>query len=235
MSVLNTVPVPTHGPITMVAPGLWEVRATLTFPPMPRSMAIHRLPDGTLWLHSVITLDAPQREALEALGPIGIIVVPSPMHRMDARAYRERYPEATVLCPEAARPAVERVVPVDGTCEAVLPGCGVICHQADGLKPTELVYELALGGGAALIFCDAVFHLPNQPGCAGQWMRWIGSTGFFGTTWIGRRLLDDRVRWRQWLEQQSERQDLSALHMAHGEPITVDCAQHLRAAAARLA
>ena len=173
--------------------------------------------------------------ALDALGPVRVVVVPNRMHRYDAPRWRARYPEARFLCPAAAREAVEQVVPVDGTCEGELPALGVEVHALDGWKPGELAYELTVDGGRALVFCDCLFHLPHQPGWIGASLRWIGSTGFFGTTGIGRWFfMADRARWRGWLETQAKRTDLVALCVAHGAPVLDDCAGALAAAAHRL-
>lgn len=223
-----------HGPLEEVVPGLWSVQGTLRRQALPRNMAVHRMADGGLWLHSVIALEASQQEALEALGPVAWIVVPSGMHRLDAAVYAERYPEAQVVCPAAARAKVEQVVTVHGHAEDVLPGQGVGCLSPRGLKPDELVYELPVDGGVALVFCDALFNVGDLPGCSGTILRWMGSSGFFGTTRIGRMFLSDTAAWKGWLEEQGRRDDLKAIHMAHGTPITTDCARHMREAAARL-
>ena len=62
----------------------------------------------------------------------------------------------------------------------------------------------------------------------------IGSTGFFGTTFIGRMFMKDRAGWKGWLLETAARDDLRVLHVAHGDPITEDCATRLREAAERL-
>jgi hypothetical protein len=224
-----------HGDLEALAPGLWHVQGTLKHQPLPRAMAVYRMPDGRLWLHSAIALDDARRGELEALGPIGVLLVPSGMHRLDAAVYKERYPEALVVCPAAARAAVEKVVPVDATAEEVLSDLGVGCIQPPGLKPDELVYELPLpDDGVALVFCDALFHLDHLPGCSGRMLHWLGSTGFFGTTFIGRMFLADKAGWKGWLLQQGERDDLRVIHVAHGDPITEDCARRMREAGERL-
>lgn len=224
-----------HGPLTPLLPGVWQVEGTMARNPLPRTMLVARLPDGRLWLHSVVALDEPTLAELTALGPVGWIVVPSGMHRLDAAVYAERFPEAQVLCPAAAQDKVAEVVAVHATCEAVLPALGFRLHQPDGLKADELIYELPLqGGGAALIFCDAVFHLPHQPGFGGFLLRVMGSSGFFGTTRVGRWFMGEVAPWAAWLRAQSERTDVRLLSMAHGDPITEDCARHLREAADRL-
>lgn len=223
-----------HGPLEELVPGFWQVQGTLPRGPLPRAMAVARLADGSLWLHSVVTLDDANQQALEDLGPVGWIVVPSGMHRLDAAVYAERYPEAKVVCPAAARSKVEQVVRVDGTCEELLPDAGIACLRPDGLKPDELVYDVPLDDGRALVFCDALFNLPDQPGIGGWMLRLMGSTGFFGTTRIGRLFMRDTAGWKRWLEQTAERSDLRVLSVAHGDPVLERCPDHLRAAAARM-
>jgi hypothetical protein len=54
---------------------------------------------------------------VEALGPIKFILVPNGWHRRDAPAYKQRYPEAKILCPAFCKSLVENVVKVDSTVE----------------------------------------------------------------------------------------------------------------------
>ena len=198
-------------------------------------MVIYRLPDGRLWLHSVIALDEAGMAQLDALGPVAFVVVPSRLHRLDAPVFAERYPEAKVVCAAEARVAVAAVVEVDEVVEEALRGTGVVVHKPGGLVPGERVYELPVEGGVVLVFCDALFNVPHLPGCGGWVMRLLGSSGFFGTTRIGRALTTDLAAWRGWLEEQSRRPDIVAISVAHGDPIVHDAAARLAEAAARLA
>lgn len=59
-------------------------------------MAVARLPDGALWVHSPVALDVHLRGALEALGPVRHIVSPNFEHVKYARQWREAFPEATL-------------------------------------------------------------------------------------------------------------------------------------------
>lgn len=43
-------------------------------------MAVVKLPDGSLWVHSPVDLDKPLKEALASLGPVGHIVSPNYEH-----------------------------------------------------------------------------------------------------------------------------------------------------------
>ena len=119
--------------------------------------------------------------------------------------------------------------------EAELPPLGISVHTDAGIKPSEVVYEFPLADGAALLFCDALFNLPNRGGLKGWIVRLIGSSGFFGVTRIGRWfVVDDAQRFREFLLEQSARDDLVLLGVAHGECVTQSCGRRLVEAAARL-
>jgi hypothetical protein len=52
---------------------------------------------------------------VEAIGKPAFLIVPGIAHRLDVKAWKQRYPEARVICAPGARDAVEEVVPVDST------------------------------------------------------------------------------------------------------------------------
>jgi hypothetical protein len=209
-------------------------------------MVIYRLADASLIIHSAIALNESGMVKLESLGTPKILIVPNRIHRLDAGVYKQRYPQLQVVCPAAAKPYVEQVVAVDGIAEEVLPPYGIICHEPQGIRPQELVYELSLPTGKALIFTDILFnlnksylqqHLPTKEFLI-QWIgtSTIGSSGFFGITGLGRQFfMKDRNAYRQWLEALADRiSDLQVISVAHGSPINTDCNRRLREAAARL-
>ncbi|MCA8922480.1 MAG: hypothetical protein KDD82_11765 [Planctomycetes bacterium] len=224
-----------HGALRQLADRLWAVEGSLPRLPVPRTMFVYRLEEGGLLVWSSVALDEAGMRELDALGPVQWIVVPNRFHRMQARAYLERYPAARVLCPAAARDHVAKEVTVHGTVEAELPPLGISVHADAGIKPSEVVYEFPLADGAALLFCDALFNLPNRGGLKGWIVRLIGSSGFFGVTRIGRWfVVDDAQRFREFLLEQSARDDLVLLGVAHGECVTQSCGRRLVEAAARL-
>lgn len=224
-----------HGELRQLADRLWAVEGSLPRLPIPRTMFVYRLDEGGLLVWSSVALDDAGMAQLEALGPVELIVVPNQFHRMQARAYLERYPQARVLCPAAAREHVAKEVAVHATVEEELPQHGITFHADAGIKPSEVVYEFPVEGGAALVFCDALFNLPHGRGLKGLLVRLIGSSGFFGVTRIGRLfVLADRQRFKQWLLQQSARKDLVLLGVAHGACVTERCGSRLVEAAARL-
>jgi len=232
-----------HGPIEPLATGLWRV--TGFTPPgalVPREMVLYRLPGSGLLLHSVVALDDGGMAQLESLGRPEILIVPNRMHRIDARLYKHRHPALRVVCPAAARPFVEEVVPVNGTAEDVLPSYGIRCHEPRGIRPLELTYELPLSDGRALVFTDILFNLDADylraftPALKRWTLRAIGSAGFLGITRLGRwMVLEDRAAFAAWLVELAEGlPDLRVISVAHGSPVLGCCDAALRSAARRL-
>ncbi|NJM22982.1 MAG: hypothetical protein HC836_37545 [Richelia sp. RM2_1_2] len=236
-----------HGAIEELAPNLWHVTGTLPSSVMvPREMVLYKLGDASLLIHSAIALNESEMANLESLGTPKILVVPNRIHRLDAGVYKKRYPKLIVVCPAAAKPYVEQTVAVDGIAEEILPTYGIVCHEPAGIRPQELVYELLLPTGKALVFTDILFnlnksylqqHLPTGEFLL-QWIGTsaIGSGGFFGITGLGRRFfMTDRNAYQQWLEALADSiPDLQVISVAHGSPIVADCNYRLREAAVRL-
>ena len=110
-----------------------------------------------------------------------------------------------------------------------------------GIRPQELVYELPLSTGKALIFTDILFNLTES--YLDRYvprnkliLRWLGASGYFGITALGRRFfMTDKIAYREWLRALADHiPSLCVISVAHGEPITTNCPGRLREAAARL-
>jgi hypothetical protein len=233
-----------HGPIEELAPGLWHVTGSV--PPrglLPREMVLYRLPDATLLLHSAIALDPLGMARLEALGRPAILVVPNRAHRIDAGAYKARYPALKVTCPAAVRPFVEEVVPVDAVAEEVLPRQGIACHEPRGIGFAELAYELPLADGSALVLTDLLAHMDgayrrahvSPPKRLALALDRVPPS--LGVTLLYRFLfLEDASAFEEWLEELADALPaLRVICVAHGSPIRGDGAPALREAARRVA
>ena len=61
----------------------------------------------------VRALGLDEMAALEAYGRPAYLIVPSDKHRLDAKIWKDRYPEIQVIAPEGARAKVEETVQVD--------------------------------------------------------------------------------------------------------------------------
>ena len=104
-----------HGELTKLAPNLYTVVGKLRMPlgETPRRMTVVKLSGGGLVIYSAIALNEVEMRKLEALGAPAYLVVPSAIHRLDARAWKTRYPAIKVVAPEGAHAKVSDVVPVD--------------------------------------------------------------------------------------------------------------------------
>ncbi len=128
-----------HGPIRVLAPTLWEVTARHGLP-IQRNMAIARLGDGGLLLHSCVALSEPGMAELEGLGSPSVLAVPHAMHAMDVPFYLERYPDMRVVCPQASQADLlkRRGVTTDGLPDALLAEHGVVATLVPGARCNPL-------------------------------------------------------------------------------------------------
>ena len=63
-------------------------------------MAIVKLRDGSLWVHSPVSLDEETRRAVDALGPVKHVVSPNYEHVKYAKEWKVAYPNCTLYgCP----------------------------------------------------------------------------------------------------------------------------------------
>lgn len=225
--------VPPHGRLTALADGLWIVDATLASLPIGRRMTVVRLPDGGLAVHSAIACDDETMAAIDALGPVRAIVVPSGFHRLDAPAYKARYPEARVVAMPASQARVGKVVAVDGD-YGLLPSDASFGFEPLAGLPAEAVFvHRGANGGETLVFNDAFMNLPQRlPGWRGLVVKLIGSTGGPKVTRTARlALVKDRRAYADHLRRLAARPGLARIVPGHGDVVHADAAAALRRAA----
>src|SRR3954462_9986624 len=99
-----------HGKLTRVDDDILTVTGVLRMPPMgdvDRRMTVVRLSDSRLVVYSAIALDESEMRTLEDFGTPAYLIVPNDIHRVDARAWKNRFPALTVVTPAGARAQVE--------------------------------------------------------------------------------------------------------------------------------
>ena len=106
-----------HGPLVQVDDDILTVVGQIHMPltDLPRRMTVVRLRDSRLVIWSAIALDEPAMATLEAFGRPAFLIVPNDHHRLDAKAWKHRFPQMIVVAPIGARLEVEEIVPVDTT------------------------------------------------------------------------------------------------------------------------
>jgi len=207
-----------HGPVRALEDNLKVVDAPLPGMALERRMTVVRLADGRLVVHNAIALDDASMAALEAWGKVAFLVVPNSFHRLDAFAFKQRYPEVKVIAAPLARPKVELALPVDGGPELLPAGLGLSGEVLEGAKIGEMAFIVAHGDRKTLILNDALFNQPHLPGFQGFVMRLLGSTGPLKLTRIMRLLgVSDKRAFRAHLARLAELPGLCRLIVSHGE------------------
>lgn len=158
-----------HEPIEKLAENLWFVRGALPGMSLRRTMVVARLQTGGLVIHNGIALEESAQAELEAWGTPQILVVPCGIHRLDAHAYKERYPGLRVICPSGARAKVEEVVPVDGGYEdSGVTDDSVRFEMLAGMGNQEGAMLVRSQDGTTVVVNDAMFNMDRPKDLLGN-------------------------------------------------------------------
>jgi hypothetical protein len=222
-----------HGPIEAVSERLRVVEGALPGMPLKRVMSAIKLDDGSLVIHSAVALDPSTQKELEAWGTPKLMLVPNPWHRLDAPAYKTRYPALQIYCPKGARKRVAKLVPIDGSYETLPPMTPLTVRYLDGVAEREGYLELHDDAGTTLIFSDAVFNQPHLPGGFGFVYKLIGSSGGPRVTPLVKlAMVKDKRAFRAHLLRLADTPSLRRVVLAHGARVEAEAPAFLRQVAA---
>jgi hypothetical protein len=206
-----------HGPIEKLAENLWWVSGSLPGMSLKRTMTVARLADGRLVIHSAIALaDSAMRE-LEAFGTPGFMLVPNGWHRLDAPAYKARYPSLTVLAPVNSRAKVEEMVQVDGSFHDFPADDTVRLERLGGVDDREGSMLVRSNDGLTLVLTDAVFNMDKKRDPLGYLFTTVmGSAPGPRVSRLAKLMLvKDKRALRADLERYAAQPDLTRLIVAH--------------------
>jgi len=226
-----------HGPLERLEDNLWRVEGALPNMALRRVMTVVRMADGRLVIHSAIALPDELMAQIEAWGRPSYLLVPNAYHRLDAPAYKARYPEIVVVCPRTARKAVEKVVPVDMTYEQFVGDDTVTLSTFAGTGGREGALVVRHGERASLVLNDLVFNMPHVPGFVGFMLKHVTkSSGGPQISRIARMtIVKDRATLARELEALADTQGLCRIVVSHHETIGDAPADVLRREARTLA
>lgn len=183
---------------------------------LERRMTVVRLADGRLVIYSAIALDEGQMRELEAFGTPAFLIVPSHLHRLDAGAWKQRYPDLCVVAPSGSRARVEELVAVDTTSPAFGQD-SLRFVELDGTGGREAALEVHEQGSITLLLNDVVGNLPASHGIV------LRALGFAGARprvprAIKRALVQDpaalRARFEHWAKL-----PVRKIVVSHGTPV----------------
>lgn len=227
-----------HGELTEIAGGIWSVEGVISMPlgKFPRRMTVILLASGELAIWSAISLDNKEMAKLEALGSVRYLIVPNAGHRLDLKAWKDRYPEARVIAPPGAAKDVAEVAPVDAT-DNVLGDATVAFERVEGTKADEFALFVTRADGVTLVINDILSSVSHPDGIGANIMARMFGFGVDHprTSRLVRHLyVDDKeavaAQFRKW----AAIPDLRRLIVSHVDIIDEAPAQVLEAAASDL-
>ena len=227
-----------HGKLSKIDDGILTVTGPIRMPlgSFPRRMTVVRLADSRLVVWSAIALDDKEMAALEAFGRPAFLIVPNDHHRLDARAWKERYQQVQVVAPEGSRAKVEKKVPV-GTSAPDFGDPNVAFVTVAGTRGREAALVGRTRNGTTLVLNDLVGKILDVSGISGSLLRLAGFAG--ESAQIPRvvkwNLVKDANALRVQLLQWAEMAPLKRILVSHGEPIEANPQQTLRDLASSLA
>ena len=220
-----------HGKLVEVEPNILTVTGTIRIPLMdlPRRMTVARLADKRLVIFSAIALEESSMRVFESYGRPAFLVVPSHKHRLDAKIWKDRYPEMLVITPEGSRKRVEEVVPVDTT-EPHFGDPRVQFVTVPGTARHESALLVHTQNGTTLVLNDLIGNIRNAKGLGGRFLHVMKFAG--DEPQIPRpvlwRLVDDQVALRIQFLKWAALPDLRRIIVSHGEAIDHEPAETLR-------
>lgn len=206
-----------HEPIVELADNLWWVRGSLPGMSLKRTMTVLRLADGRLVIHNAIALDEPSMARIEAWGTPAFLVVPSEVHRLDAPAYKTRYPSLQVYAPRGSSKAVSDVIALDGTYDDFPHLAEVRFEPLHGIQDKEGAMIVHSADGTSVVLNDALFNMDTKKDVLGYLFTTIlGSAPGPRVSRLAKLLLiKDKAALRGDFERFAQIPDLVRLIVAH--------------------
>nr|AYM52343.1 hypothetical protein [Hyalangium minutum] len=165
-------------------------------------MTVIRLPEGGLWIHSPVRMDAETREAVEALGPVRYLVAPNLEHHLNLPAWAAAFPEARVVALPGLRkkqPNLRIDVELGAAPEAGYAGVMAQQHLRGMPRVEEFVFLHR--PSRTLLVTDVAFHIRSSPSWLTRtYLKLNGTYGKLAPTMLLKSQVKDRQALRTSLE-----------------------------------
>jgi hypothetical protein len=225
-----------HQPLTAIDDNILTVVGSIKMPAgdFPRRMTVVRLRDGRGVIFSAIAVDEEEMRELEDFADLSFLIVPNDHHRLDAKIWKERYPDLRIIAPEGARDKVAKLVPVDAV-DVTFGDPAVRFITVPGTHGHEAALEVENPAGLTLVLNDIIANIRDARGFGGWLLRMMGFAGDAPHVpapvklLIGKGKADLAQQLRTWAEMPVRR-----IIVSHGEVIEDDPQGALRALAATL-
>jgi hypothetical protein len=227
-----------HGPLEEIDEGILTVAGEIKMPlgNFPRRMTVVGLSGNRTAIFSAIALNSAEMRKIEQLGTPSFLIVPSDMHRLDARIWKECYPDIRVVTPSGARMRVAEIVQVDSS-DDILQDEAVRFQNVAGTGGHESALTVRRVHGVTLICNDIIGHVTHPHGLGAQVMaRLMG----FGVSEpqvpriVRRKIVVDPKALASQFRDWAALRDLRRIIVSHGDPIETKPREVLIALAEKL-
>ena len=236
--ILETWTILPHGPLQEIDDGILTVAGDIPMPlgNFPRRMTVIRLEGQRTAIFSAIALPEPDMARIEQMGRPSVLIVPNPGHRLDAKIWKHRYPDISVLTPPGARQGVSEVVPVDSAV-GDLGDPEVSFLVVAGALEMESALTVRRASGVTLICNDIIGHVRHPHGIGAHAMARVFGYGVSRPSIprTVRRFIKNPKALADQMRAWAKIPNLKRIIVSHGEPITEDPAGVLKRLAAKLA
>jgi hypothetical protein len=222
-AILEKWHVQPHEQLIEIDDGILTVAGEITMPlgNFPRRMTVVRLTGDRTAIWSAMALDEAEMATIEAMGRPSFLIVPNDFHRMDAKIWKDRYPEIKVVTPPGARARVAEIVPVDATSD-ILGDPAVQFIVVPGTEEHEAALVIRRPGGVTIAVNDVIGNVAHPHGIGAHILaRLMG----FGVSRprvprpVKFRMIKDRpalaAQFRDWADMDA----LRRIIVSHGDPI----------------
>jgi hypothetical protein len=206
-----------HGPIERITERLWRVEGAIPGMTLRRVMTVAKRQSGGLVIHSAIALRPAELAELEAWGKPEVLAVPGAYHRLDAPAYKRRYPGLRVYAPSASVTKVGEVVAVDGKYEDFPADEAVQLRSVPGTGGREGAMFVRSAEGLSVVLNDVVMNMDRKRDVLGfLFTSLLGSAPGPRVSRLSKLVLvTDKVALRAELERLAGLPDLAHLIVSH--------------------
>lgn len=227
-----------HGPVEMLDEGLASVVGEIDMPlgRFPRRMTVVALASGGTAVWSAIPLRDPAMREIEALGTPRFLVVPGIAHRLDAAAWKSRYPALKVVCPPGAYDAVKEAVPIDFTANP-FADAAVAFETAPGVDGKEAALTVTRGDATTLVLNDLLANVRHPRGIGARIMARFFGFGVLRPQMprsIRRSFVRDAAALASAFRRWAQLPGLKRIVVSHGDVITENPREALTRAANEL-
>jgi len=220
-----------HDSIEKHSQNLWSVSGKMKSGNQ-RRMTVARRSDGGLVIHNPIALGDDEMRELEAFGKPAFIIVPNAFHRMDSLIYKQRYPEAAVLCPQGARKKVSELVEVAGNLDEMPKDPDVELFHLRGLGQKEGALRVRDGARTGLVFNDTLLNITKRGGALGFFMAPTGTLGV--PRFVRWMMMKSSGQLKEHLSELAASPGLAHVVPGHGSVVSAEAPRSLQSAAERL-